>query len=348
MGWYDAFKGDTSSVSSSKRTNKEGLAYEKFGDAFKDIGKAMNKDEQNQQNQQLRDIQQEQAQSAINKNNLDIKIKNAQIDKNLDSWVQEEDNKDYLRDAFSSNTKEEFTQKIEEDNTNIADAQTIAKADKYFQNKFNNEAIQKSTKSNTWGEFVEANPTLVENADGKTINSIKKQYSDTGTQISKLNKIKNELSTQELKTKHQQSLLKKEQEISKIKGNQKPTLKPSDIKSVQSFVKEKLGKFDSMSGEFSLDPNNKELKTQVPYIETQMSYYMKNGVDGKKVDMGQAYNLAFKDYAVANKEVNLEYERDKIVNDAKKKIDKTLTKIGQDSNTTVSQKDTNNGLSIRK
>jgi hypothetical protein len=174
MGWYDAFRGDTARVNVSGVTNDTGSAAKNFGDAFKDIGKTMYDGEMDREKSAVLNLQKQNEQG--------------KIDDRASKWVQDEDNKDYLSQAFNASTKADLETVYPLDETNSVDAATREKVNAHFQDKFNNEAINTSIAGEykTFEEYNKDNSELVRNADGKTMSQISKYFSDKDAALAAL------------------------------------------------------------------------------------------------------------------------------------------------------------------
>ena len=139
MGWYDAFKGDVARVDTSKATTSGGAMASAFGDAFTKIGT-----------------------SVIDKELTDSKL-----------LAQEKQNK--LNDA----TYAKVTQDTQQGKKTFDDAFNTKK-EVEAQELFNDEALSVSATGNykNMEEFTKANPQLVINADGATMQKVNKYYQD--------------------------------------------------------------------------------------------------------------------------------------------------------------------------
>lgn len=176
MGWYDAFGGKPEKINMSTVTSDTGSAAKNFGDAFVNFGKNMREVESERVKQDFVNTQ-----TTLKENELETKA---------EKWVQEEDNKDYLTQAFASANPDELKQNHPLDSTNSVDAETMQKATKHFQDKFNDEAIESSATGGyaDMKAFMadDKNAELVKNADGATMLKIDKYFSDKSNNLKEI------------------------------------------------------------------------------------------------------------------------------------------------------------------
>ena len=214
MGWYDAFSGDVARVNTSGVTSDTGNGAKAFGDAFSGFGDNLYKRELDKEKSAVLDLQKQNEQNKINSFQSDQEQK-------AEDWVQKEDNKDYLNEAWGATSREDFKNNYKLDDTNSVDVATLKAADAIFverekkaQDNFNNEAINTSVTGGytDFKDFSTKNPELIKNADGITMSKIEKNFASKDTTSAKL-------LAQVKDVKHQQALLKKDKEIVKLIGS---------------------------------------------------------------------------------------------------------------------------------
>lgn len=206
MSWYsDAFKSNMGNVNIKNISSNSGSEFKEFGDAFKDIGKSMVESGDATQKKELRDIQVAEAkQKAIDNELLStalstkdktvyqntIDAKNKQLQKDYEAKKAEYDDRIWTK-PFVSEPQKPTDIKLS--------AEAQSKADKIFQDNFNNEAIKTafSGKYTTSKDFADNNSELIKYADGKTIAEINDKLDNPdkklkGIQIQNLEKAQEE------------------------------------------------------------------------------------------------------------------------------------------------------------
>lgn len=269
-GWYsDAFPSNMARVNTQNIKGSKGNAAVAFGDAFKDIGKLIDQSGTDEKKNKLLDMQ--------------IQNEQSKIDQKAEDWVQQQDDKAYLAEAFSRPNMQSFKNNYKVDETNMPSPEAIQQVNQYYKGKeqelqqadiwaqkqFNNEAVQVSSKYDDYKAFAKENPDLIENADGTTIQSIKSSLNTDKAQTAALKhqKVINDLNAKI--DKAELKALKKDADKS-FKYTQETGSK------IRLLVKDKLGmdkdsfvmnddtsaKFDTMvteisalSKEYSLEPN---------------------------------------------------------------------------------------------
>lgn len=234
MGWYDAFRGDTARVNMSAMTDNTGSAAKSFGDAFKDIGKSMLDVEDARDVSALRKKQADQVDASMLKDAFMLETKKQDQEKKLidDSLKSSVDN---------YKTKDEYDKKV--GGLDYASPETKDYIKNHYQTKFNDEAVTTSVSGNydSFNAFKEAEPTLVQNADGKTLAQIEKWYADKDTTAA-------EIAAKTKELKHQEALSKKEARIAKLNATKDDIKLNKDYIDVQRSINMDYGTLDENTG----------------------------------------------------------------------------------------------------
>lgn len=184
MSWYsDAFVSDLSKVKTDNI--KAGAGLSSLGDAFSKIGTTMKDDKLQEKKNELIDSQ-------LKTEKLNQEAKTQNIDDAYGATTQKA-----IDDAYLSNLddKGKFDDKDGTIGVPVNQVSFAAKnqalafgkeADEKAQKNFNDVAIKTSSTYDDWDKFKTANPELIENADGSTIQTIKKTFSDNTQQIKDL------------------------------------------------------------------------------------------------------------------------------------------------------------------
>lgn len=262
MGWYDAYRGDTARVNTNLDTKGDvGVA---IGDAFTNFGKAVNEDATRKQESELKTLQIDNAKE----DSAQKKKERAQAD--IDNA--------YLADAYKNSTKKTFDENRDTSITPSATAVNLANthfdkelerlktADDKAQVKYNS-SLTKAYASGEYKSFKElrdANPELVDFADGATVAGIKKAYDDNSKEILKLKQEQTNL-------EHQSSILKKDTEIATLRKTAGKTEGGYDGETtngkIVTLLKTSLGMSDQLMNGFSdeqktaFDKNVAEIST---------------------------------------------------------------------------------------
>jgi len=255
MGWYDAFKkGDVASVNTAKATSDNGSAIKNLGDAFSNIGKSVIDVEDARDVSKLREKQMQKADSGIELDKYNLTSKQIDDGFKLEDRGQKVYDDAFEKDFMASKSKDEWEQKKTDGKYN-ASAASLEKEQKYFQEKFNDEAISTNVAGGykNFKEFSDTNPELIKNADGITLSKIEKWYADKDTTGAALE-------AQKIALKHQQQLSKQEAKIAKLNAksgedNQKLN---KDLLDLQNSIAKEYGSYDKATGEYVINKDKKE------------------------------------------------------------------------------------------
>jgi hypothetical protein len=247
MSWYsDAFVSDLSKVN-TKNINTNGMKA--FGDAFSKIGQSLKDDKLNEKKNLLVDSQ-------LKTEQLNQESKQQNIDTVNNEFTQKSIDNAYLSNL---DDKGKFDDKkgtigVPENQVSLK-AKKLASAwgktqDDVAQKNFNSTAIKTATTYDSWDKFKQENPTLIENADGSTMQGIKTKFSDNTQQV------------KNLKTQQTINDLKNSVNISKLKlhkktGENKPA-SASTIKNIDTFVAENFKKEELSDVQQNLLENKNE------------------------------------------------------------------------------------------
>jgi len=267
MGWYDAYKGNSSRV--DVNLNKNGDLVNAFSGAFTDFGKALVEDERYQDSK---------ATTELNNKLTNLQISNAQTKADNLGEVAEQKKIDdaYLSSAYSRPNVQSFDanrdKSLKPSPEAIKSAEShfdkktkeLEDADKWVQKEFNSD-LSKAYATGGYKSFEElkkSNPELIDFADGSTVASIKKAFDDTSTEVSALEQAKKNLI-------NQAKLLKKDKEIIKLqkeKTNKGFKYSETAGAKITSLVKSALG-MDNELVDFT-DAKQQEFNSMVTEIST--------------------------------------------------------------------------------
>ena len=215
-GWYDSQRGNVSDAFKNQIAVSGTNGLTEFGNAFTAISKTIQEDELHTQKKKL-------INSQLNSENLNQTVMQNDIDTKAEKWVQKQDDNDYVSNALKHKKQSDFSDAYKVDDTNSPGPDAMTKVNKYFkeqddlaQTKFNDTALKTATGSyKTFNAFQDANKDLVAMADGTTIAAIKKQFTDTSTQVKNL---KTQKTVNDLKSKVDKAELKLLQNSKENKG----------------------------------------------------------------------------------------------------------------------------------
>lgn len=239
MGWYDAFRGNTTHIDVSKATGLDD-SFKQFGDAFKDIGTMLYNGEIEKEKTAVRDLQKEQAQ-------LDLTTKKTTNEQQK------------IDDAYRAEA-------LENDNRNVFNILELGKgknkpkpssdalkfAKDYFQGIDNDTAFATAIRGGYDGfdAFKNENPSLIKNADAATLGKIHKFYLDKDNEAGKIDsKIKD--------LKHEEEKLKLQTKLSTNTKESAPKLN-KDLIDLQNSIAKEYGSYDEVTGKFVIDDDKKD------------------------------------------------------------------------------------------
>jgi hypothetical protein len=190
--FYDAYKGNVGGV--DVRLNTTGSAGKSFGDAFAAFGRTLRGVEAERAKQERYGLETQVLQESLA--DTQAKREQEQIDK-------------ALMNAFGEyQTPEAYKASV--GGLELASPEVREKMDTYYQSRFNDEAVRTSVAGGyeSFDAFKDANPDLVQNADGKTMTSIEKYFADKDKTMAALK-------AQEKETKHAKELLAMQAKVTK-------------------------------------------------------------------------------------------------------------------------------------
>ncbi|MFW9626101.1 MAG: hypothetical protein ACMV1K_05110 [Sulfurospirillum sp.] len=273
MGWYDAYKGNVERVNTTM--DKSSNAGVNIGEAFSTFGKALNEEQRYQDAQKANDL---------NNELKTVQLENAKEDsaKSKKDRAQAEVDNTYLAEAYKNTDKKTFDANRDESLVPSATAVNLANthfdkelerlktADDKAQGKANS-SLMRAYAGGGYKDFQalkEANPELVEYADGATVASIKKAYDDNSKAIMELKYAQSNLS-------HQQELNKKEAELANAKSKENKANGGYDGETtngkIVTLLKSSLGLDNQLTG--FTDEQKKAFDTNVAEISTIAKNY---------------------------------------------------------------------------
>ncbi len=266
-GWYsDAFSSDLTKIDTSKATTNTGNAMNSLGDAFSSLGTQIKDDE-------LQTKKLEAYDSQMKTDKLNQEKKQFELDDAWKNTTQEEIDNAYLSnlDKGGKFDNKDGTIGVPLEKVSFEAKQ---KADSMAQKKFNDTAIKTATSYKDYDSFAKDNISLIESADGTTIQAIKDKLSNNKAQLSalKTQKVINDLNNKVDKA-----------EIKALQKDQDKNFKYSENTGTKivSLVKTSLGMDSDM---FELDENKKEqFNDMVTGIDTISKEY--------NLEPNQAYKL---------------------------------------------------------
>ena len=318
MGWYDAFRGNTARVNLSQMGDDTGSAAKNFGDAFDKIGARMYDTEVDREKEELRELQKQNTQLAIDKTQDEMQTK--KFDDAFSTGYQSFENKDEW-DQFKSvatTTKDGQILPLYEPSS-----EAVKQENQFFQTKFNDEAVSESVKGGYDGfdAYKQANPSLIQNADGATLGKIEQYFASKNNKAAEI-----DAKTKDLKHQERINDLKLKAQKAELKAMDKNT--KDDAPAMSRYVRGKTATAFDKNGEpiqdeYTMAQNN--------FIETNMRSLLSSG---EANNWTNAFDISADMWAQTRKELDAEdaarKEQEKIEAEKKKRDESWVPKALQD------------------